>query len=347
MIIGGDIVQRAIAQLAGVGGHNPFTPVAFSFGWVAYAFSAVNTAFGDRRLMPNPDCDCILLNIKSKQERDNKSWVLGRLVRDFEPRNAKDGGLSLSFFSVDSRKTFGVADWDWVFYLSTFVIVLQVGIACIPGVLHGNWVVFILTASGTFFVQITCSLSQWRAEKWKARPSSNDNKSVVCLTRGNGSNTVLVITSDPQVGLRFEDLASGREAPQPYTIPVMFVMAALWIAHLITTQSLSDNAWFSLAIGALGMTQNLIAAGARRKPGALGVHLREEGPPVHDMKVFKALKAAEARVPGVGFALVSVFFPAGLRKEEEEELKQVGEEQIAKELKQRGELKAEKELKSG
>ncbi|KAK1235127.1 hypothetical protein PQX77_001650, partial [Marasmius sp. AFHP31] len=54
MIIGGDIVQSALAQL--VSSHpRPFTPVAFSFGWVAYSFSAILSAVGSRRLVPDPD----------------------------------------------------------------------------------------------------------------------------------------------------------------------------------------------------------------------------------------------------------------------------------------------------
>jgi hypothetical protein len=48
LIIGGKIVQRALAQLSG--GHA--VPVTFSFGWVAYAFSTIVAMVGDGRLMP-------------------------------------------------------------------------------------------------------------------------------------------------------------------------------------------------------------------------------------------------------------------------------------------------------
>ncbi|EUC35596.1 hypothetical protein COCCADRAFT_47334, partial [Bipolaris zeicola 26-R-13] len=41
LIFGPDIVQRAVAQLAG----RIVTPVAFSFGWVAYAASALLSTF--------------------------------------------------------------------------------------------------------------------------------------------------------------------------------------------------------------------------------------------------------------------------------------------------------------
>lgn len=45
LILGPDVVQRAVAQLAG----RKFTPVAFSFGWVAYAICALLSAIGGRQ----------------------------------------------------------------------------------------------------------------------------------------------------------------------------------------------------------------------------------------------------------------------------------------------------------
>ncbi|EPQ54741.1 hypothetical protein GLOTRDRAFT_13685, partial [Gloeophyllum trabeum ATCC 11539] len=48
LLIGGDIIQKALAQVSGY----YFTPVAFSFGWIAYAFAALMSSFGDGKLMP-------------------------------------------------------------------------------------------------------------------------------------------------------------------------------------------------------------------------------------------------------------------------------------------------------
>lgn len=42
LLIGPDVIQRAIAQMAG----RAITPVAFSFGWVTYAVSALLSSFG-------------------------------------------------------------------------------------------------------------------------------------------------------------------------------------------------------------------------------------------------------------------------------------------------------------
>lgn len=45
LLIGPEVVKGAIAQLAG----RAVTPVAFSFGWVAYAPSALVSSFGGRQ----------------------------------------------------------------------------------------------------------------------------------------------------------------------------------------------------------------------------------------------------------------------------------------------------------
>lgn len=42
LLLGPDVVQRAIAQLTG----RAITPVAFSFGWVAYGVGALLSSFG-------------------------------------------------------------------------------------------------------------------------------------------------------------------------------------------------------------------------------------------------------------------------------------------------------------
>src|SRR5258708_2261148 len=83
MLVGGDIVQKALAQLVGVRiGFRPkvpwiyLTPVAFSFGWVAYAFTTLSSVFSDCRLMPAPDTDIKVINLSNGYERDNNSWVL-------------------------------------------------------------------------------------------------------------------------------------------------------------------------------------------------------------------------------------------------------------------------------
>lgn len=67
-----------------------------------------------------------------------------------------------------------------------------------------------------------------------------------------------------------------------------------------------------LGIGLIGGIQNLHAAGASRKPGALGIHLKELEK-ISDKRVAAVLKRVEEKYPTVGTSLVPIFFPGGLR----------------------------------
>lgn len=62
LLVGSDIIQKSIAQLVG---QRTFTPAAFSFGWVSFAFIALNAAWGDGTLMPQPDFPCKVINVES------------------------------------------------------------------------------------------------------------------------------------------------------------------------------------------------------------------------------------------------------------------------------------------
>src|SRR6266536_2775412 len=65
LIVGGYVIQRALAQMTGA----LVTPVAFSFGWVAYAISAV----GSNKLMPDsPEIECKVINVTSGCGRSNQ-----------------------------------------------------------------------------------------------------------------------------------------------------------------------------------------------------------------------------------------------------------------------------------
>ena len=52
-IIGGNIIQKALAQLSG-SSSSYFVPVAFSFGSVSYSFEALMAVFGDGHILHNP-----------------------------------------------------------------------------------------------------------------------------------------------------------------------------------------------------------------------------------------------------------------------------------------------------
>ena len=131
-------------------------------------------------------------------------------------------------------------------------------------------------------------------------------------------------------------MASGRIPRTRSTLPIVLILAICWIFLLLMVSNLSENVWYLVTVGGLGMVQNLFAAGHSRNSSALGVHLSEPdiilpSEPKKDKngfemqnKVFQVLKKTEVRmfekygVKRVGVILLSVFFPDGLRPHETE-----------------------------
>ncbi|EWZ79011.1 hypothetical protein FOWG_16788 [Fusarium oxysporum f. sp. lycopersici MN25] len=314
LILGGDVVARALAQLVG----SRITPVAFSFGWVAYAISAVVGAIGENKLMPLPDTSCEVINAKSGYKRGNTSWIIGRIVRDYDEwkdekvserlktmlaakdkfdrekanteipgsgdklKYPKNAGLCISVYEAGEAQM-GTPGYDFVYWLGFGTTILQLGIAAIPCGIFGDWGIFLITVSGILLSFATGSLPQWKEEKWACRDKS---KKDVILTKGT--------TRFALIGL-----------------------AALWILLLITASGIKQNTWFLLAIGGVGILQNIVVAGKMRHPAAYGMPLtfvKVIGSP----KVMDTLFEVEEKYPYAGANMVDTFFSGGKLRDYEE-----------------------------
>ena len=345
LLLGGDVINRALAQL--VGGR--LTPVTFSFGWVAYAAAAVVSSVGDNKLMPAPDCTAVIINGENGFVRENSSWIIGRIVRDFESwmrpetrskvrdiideayavRRAQkapgelverptQAGLCVTIYEADGTKRAGIPNLDRVHYSGIVVMLLQVALASIPcGQSPHDWSILLITACGIGLALFTGSLSQWKKEKWSCR--RNCTKTEI-LTRGNGSQNAIVIRGNG-VGLNLEDLAGQSNVDStatPSTRLWMILLSFLWIALLISAAGLSNNTWYLLGVGGIGSLHTAWIAGTRRRPEAFGVHLNFVEVIGHH-QVSRALLEVETEYEGVGRSLLATFFPGTLRPDEAKE----------------------------
>jgi hypothetical protein len=195
-------------------------------------------------------------------------------------------------------------------------MLIQLGIAAIPCALFGDWNVFIITTIGSLLVLVTGLLPQWGQEKWACRRNSNDT---YVLTRGNGAQHAIVILGNGH-GLNLEDLAAGQtnmdSSANLLTRVVIFILSVLWVLLLITAAGLKSNTWFLLAVGGLGILQNIVVAGSAMVPEHFGVYLqlvKVIGRP----KVMDTLLDVEKEHSGLGRSMLGEFFPGGLRAEEE------------------------------
>lgn len=193
MVIGGDVVQNAFAQGTG----QLYTPVCFSFGCVAYAFITLVNIIGDGRLLPQPDYPVKVFNLESGYARENKNWVVGRLLRDIESKVSRtrplhdDTGIRISVFeAIENDNEPTQFSWSFVHVIGACATVLQLAIAAIPIILDRQWSIMLITIVGTLLIQVTGLLPQWRAEKL---PNGQSSKDCYALTSGNGSSDIVVI----------------------------------------------------------------------------------------------------------------------------------------------------------
>ena len=266
------------------------------------------SVFGDGRILPPPDHSSIVVNLSTGYRRENHSWVLGRLLRDFEnePYNKL---FRVSVFDVENR----VPCWDWVNYSGVALMMLQCLISIFPLILNGNWVVPLVTVVGTILGILDGALPQWRLEKWAARPNTHKT---IALCRGNGSQHVMILVSTGKC-CDLEDLASPRVQKAPETRLLLIILAVFRCLLLLVISCVTAACWYLFAIGAMGMVHNLIAAGASRSPSAHGFKLSPRET-FEGSKVMKVLKDLEINYPRSGASLLKIFFPGPLRQDEED-----------------------------
>jgi len=323
--------------------------------------------------MPGADTPCTIINAENGQSRGNGSWVLGRVMRDFEywmgdpveekttemkkskwqydkeqaklkgedPDKIKfpeHAGLIVSFWKFDADKKHQLQrpGRDILFWSGIIVAILQLAISAIPLGIYGDWGVFLVTACAIMLCLLTGWQPQWRREKWACRQIAPGKKKTYIMTRGNGAQHAIVIECDG-FGLNLEDLCTGFDNLDSPSISKttrfgMICLGVLWVILLITSSALTDHCWFLIAVGGLGMLQNMFVAGWSRKPEALGLPLKYTTV-IGSPKVSAAIMEAERAFPTVGRALVGTFFPSGLFPSEEKELASIEVE--AKEKKQK------------
>ena len=347
-------------------------------GWVAYSISALVSAVGENKLMAlDPDCKCKVIHGQSGYAKDNSSWIIGRIVRDFpywshpdvkaktvqvlrdrqkelqvKDHNAKlppIAGLVVSIYEPNSAVKAGRVERDLVYWIGIPVMVFQLGIAAIPCGLFGDWGILLITGCGIALSLATGLLPQWAKEKWACRPRAKDS---FILTRGNGAQHAIVVFGNGH-GFNLEDLASGQSntlvATNIWTRIALLALATLWILLLITAAGQKSNAWFLLAVGGIGILQNIYVAGAQRSPENFGVPLKYVTV-FGNASVMETLVQVEEQYKDVGRSMLGEFFPGDLREHEKtrwEALKKEWARKAAEEAQVTEEERAAEEEQAG
>lgn len=330
LIIGGDIVRMAIAQLC-AGPIPHVVPVSFSFGWVSYAISAMRSALGENRLMPKPEHECKLINAETGYSRPNHSWILSRMLRDFESWRPKvcdkisaeklerlrakqmspsSARIALRVTVWQCNASSGKGSGDCLYWMGLVVSALQIALAAVPWGLYREWFTFLITVAGTVLAYASGALPQWTEEKSDVRRLERPKQ--VTLTEGNGAQEALLIIAEAG-DLDLEALAAPqRQLKHPSLTRLLSIaLAVLWVALLLTVAGWSQHTWYLVGIGMIGMLHNVAVAAMARQPKAWGIDL-EYRQTIVEAKVMEVLYEVERAYPGAGASLLPEFFPGRL-----------------------------------
>jgi hypothetical protein len=287
---------------------------------------------------------------------ENKSWILGRIVRDFEiwmdqavvgklqrmrlekiaylhekysasqqmPSNGRIG-LCVSVYEPDFTLQAGFPTRDRSLYFGLIAILVQLGIASIPFGIYGDWSILLLTAAGNALALLTTSLPEWRREKLACRRNSRRTS---VLTTAGGQHAIVVLRNGR--GLDLQDLAMATVGPVTLlTKFIILTLAVFWVALLITASNEGVGTWYLMAVGAIGTIHNWYAGNVARNPSAIGIHLRLKEV-IGRVKVMDTLYEVEERFPRLGKSMLQIYFPGNLREEEAVRWKELEERAEAK-----------------
>lgn len=212
--------------------------------------SLSNEEHPDRRLMPPPEFRCTVVGAQSGHSRDNKSWVIGRILRDYEQRasphtqdknSSSWEALRVSIFRIKANTVTGVPAYDWVWFTGLCVVLIQVVIALVPLLLHREWIVLLLTCSGTLLAFSNGLLAQWCDEKWHCPKNGGGD---VTITQGNGSRHAIVVLGGKNApDLEILAYSNSSMISSLSTRVVAGLQALLWVLVVITVAGLKKGGW--------------------------------------------------------------------------------------------------------
>ena len=154
-------------------------------------------AIGDAKIMPPADGPaCMVINTRSRYIRNNASWVIARILNDYEswmhrdvkvrlesmlnerheylraqtkPRTVvprpEQTGLCISVYEPSKSLRAGEPVRDLIYWSGLPVAIIQLAISAIPIFIGGDWSILMITASGTILALITGSLPRWKHAK--------------------------------------------------------------------------------------------------------------------------------------------------------------------------------------
>lgn len=206
--------------------------------------------------MPPADFRAYVIGAKSGHVRSNKSWIIGRLLRDYEQQadplcTEKDSrdweALRVAVYRTAPSTQSGRPVRDWVWFSGLGMIFVQLSIAIVPLCLFGDFIVLFVTVAANALTLSHGLSAQWKKEKW-ACPKGGGH--TVTITQGNGSRHAMVILGGREaLDLSILAYCDGNSSCSSATRILAAVQSTCWGALLLTVAGLKQGAWCKFSKG--------------------------------------------------------------------------------------------------
>ncbi|KAI4706408.1 hypothetical protein J4E89_008823 [Alternaria sp. Ai002NY15] len=326
MLLGPEIIQKSFAITTTI---SKTESPCFGFGWLAYSLSLLSSVTsGSGGLMPKPECDVKVLDMKTGKRRLNKEFVVARLLRDLEYRSTSTSVESYmdpsSDIVVEILQPTGTSSASTSFrnLLQSGSLMTAILQFCLAGAFwfyYADLSSLLLLSISILLIEATASLPAWTAQK-HASCTRNSQNGAYALIRDTDSppSHIYIIQPSLTASTKAEGMtthhATSTNASNPCISPIILIAGGFLNQALLYTQ-LSDNAAIAmLIIMFVGTMSNIAIVAVPRVPQIDGMKLGSVGVMKGEGSVVEVLKDVEAAFEGYGDVLMKQCFPEMIEK---------------------------------
>lgn len=283
----------------------------FSCGWLLWSFKAMLSALsGMLNILPEPEIDCKLLNLKSGRVQQNRSFVISRIFRDLETKYENQHcGLTIEVLQVRPPREISTLRSVMLCFRTLAIMITQFQLANDAFWWRGCLAPMLLFVTATFLMIAVTDLPVLATQNLQAIARHNNSESsCFALMRGNQNRYISIIVAKPDTTINMEILAGPRPSRYDYKskYEVYFIVLTFFIFSTITflSASLSDeSALYMLAILGLGTIGNILIVKRPRLPWMYGINIEPVQVIQGNANGKRALTILEEKYPGFGTAL--------------------------------------------
>jgi hypothetical protein len=319
MLLGPDLIQKAFAVTTT---SSQTESPCFGFGWLAYSASLlVQVASGSSDLLPKPEFELSIADMKTGKSRSNTSFMLCQLLRNLEFRytpSHDDSDLVIQTLQPIRVSPARTSFKDLLQNRSMVTVLSQFCLAGAFWYYYGDLSVLLLLSTSVLLLEATASLPIWSSQKQLFHGDGARNSSYAMMREIRSSPQRIFIFQPPHPDpFSVQDTAapsvSYGEHRHTNSIAAVILVSGGFLSQALLYTQLSDNAAAAMLVIMLcGTISNMVIVALPREPEMDGVKLHSVDMISGDGGIVEALSEVEGKFEGFGEMLLRKCFPERL-----------------------------------